>query len=82
MYCLSTFKKLTEEDQWNIFWEQAHFIAEHENPNASFMLYGIEDYFIEIQFDALCGNAGKIKAFIKGPRLDKYLKSIKLDLIE
>ena len=82
MNCLSAFRKLDQEDQWNIFWEHAHFIGEYETPNAAFMLYAIEDYFIEIQFDDIFGSATNIRAFVKGPRLDKYLNKIKLDLSE
>ena len=82
MCCLRTFRKLHKEDQWIFFWEHAHYIGEHETPSTAFMLYAIEDYFIEIQLDDIYGSATNIRAFVKGPRLYKYLNKMKLDLNE
>lgn len=80
MYNLTSFKKLSKEDQWNYFWEHAQYIGDYWTWNASYMLYTIEDYFVEIQFDILDGKAIQIRAFVRGSYLDKYVKSIKLDL--
>ena len=73
MISLKEFNELPTEAQWNYFWQHEVFLCERRTWNDSSRLYSVHDFYVEIQFDPIWGNATGIFAFKNSCHLDKYV---------
>lgn len=42
---------LSEEEQWNEPWENGTFLTHHIKPGEKFSIYGLYDFFVEVELD-------------------------------
>ena len=67
------FLDLDNDEQWEIFWAESIHIEDYESIDCAFSLYGLFDFFFEIE---LCVNDHTIigkNIFKTGSRLEKYM---------
>ncbi len=73
MISIKEFNALPTEEQWNYFWQHEVFLCERRTWNDSSRLYSVDDFYVEIQFDPIWGNATGIIAFKNPCHLNKYV---------
>lgn len=64
---------LTENEQFNTIWNNGIHIDTFIDGNIKINLYAINDFFVEIYYDAELNKINEIKHFKQGYLLDKYL---------
>lgn len=63
---------LSEEKQWEILWEKGEFITNLKMIDASFSLYAIDKFFIEVEWNDETDEIVGKGAFKCGDNLDRY----------
>ncbi|PKA97368.1 hypothetical protein B0O79_1023 [Flavobacteriaceae bacterium MAR_2009_75] len=69
---------LSEESQWNELWDNGKFLENFKSIDCSFSLYGLYDFFVEIELDPMHNTILCKHVFKQGEKLDKYLDNIEL----
>lgn len=75
---LYDFLILSDEQQYQAIWEHGTYIDSLLFDKIHHQLYSINDFFIEIYYDALSNNIIGKEPFKQGARLDKYLSKTPL----
>lgn len=69
---LYEYMMLSEEDQWSMLWDKGEFVTNIKMIDASFSLYAIDKFFVELELHPVTSKpVGKCQ-FIHGHRIDKY----------
>jgi hypothetical protein len=72
---------LDTEDQYIILWERAVEIARRENLKFAFVLYQLDNFYIELKF-SLDGAKEEMRIFSRERRLTPYLEEIDLSSLD
>ncbi|MGB6150738.1 MAG: hypothetical protein WBG48_02000 [Pricia sp.] len=67
------FLGLGEAEQWEEFSVGGIFLAEYKDIDVYHQLYLLYDFYIELNYAPSCELHQNLNAFVKGPRLDKYI---------
>ena len=70
--------KLPEEEQFNAVWNNGTHVDTFIDGNIKINLYAINNFFVEIYYNAVLNNIVDKKHFKQGELLDKYLNRINL----
>ena len=70
---LITFLGLPEGEQWEEFSQDSIFLARYEDIDVHQELYRLHGFYVELSSAPGLGLDKSMNAFIKGPRLDKYM---------
>lgn len=75
---LYEFTRLSDEEQYNITWEQGVLVDQFINDDIAINLYAINEFFVEVHYDQSTNKILYKKHFKQGVLLDKYLNRINL----
>ena len=67
---------LSEEEQWDTFYESSSQLATANNIEYDYVLFSVESFYVELVFDKIKGSCLYQKAFKSGKRLDKYFPEV------
>jgi hypothetical protein len=70
---LYDYKTLSEDEQFNAVWNDGTYIDTFIHGNIKINLYAINNFFVEIYYDAVLNKIIDKKHFKHGELLDKYL---------
>ncbi len=68
------FLRLTKAQQWDLLLAQGKRIGSHRTKRSSYILYTMENFFVEVELDLTGETLGSLFPFICGDRLKKYVK--------
>lgn len=77
---LYEFVGMTDEDQWNEFWDSGIHLAQYNSIDCSYGIYALHNFFVEVEFDTVSNHIIGKNAFVTGVRLDKYFGELEFDL--
>jgi hypothetical protein len=69
---------LPDEEQFNAVWNNGNHIDTFIDANIKINLYAINDFFVEIYYDAALNKIIDKKHFKHGELLDKYINRLNL----
>lgn len=73
---LYEFLLLDEQKQYQSVWDQGTFINQVVTTELTFMLYSINDFYVEIHYDRGLNKVVGKQPFKQGVYLEKYLNPI------
>ena len=75
---LYEFRMLDEDAQWDAVWAYGKFVDLYLTPDIKYVLYTIDRFFVEVEWDIATDQIIGKGAFIEGDSLDKYCGSADL----
>ncbi len=70
---INQYLELSYEDQWEAIFNRGKPITSFESVDCKYILYAISNFFVDIELCPIEGTIIGKSAFIKGPKLEKYL---------
>jgi len=70
---LSQFKSLPQDTQYNTVWERGVLIDARMTNEYTFVLYELDSFYVEIQYDVECNKIIELKSFTSLKPLNDYL---------
>lgn len=72
---LYDFNKLSKVEQYSIAFNKASHIKSIKGERLSFILYGLDKFYIELVYESFNNTVVDIRTFKEGPLLNKYFPS-------
>lgn len=69
---------LSEDDQWSALWDKGRFVTNIKMIDASFSMYAIDKFFVEVEHHSVTSKPVQKYQFIHGHRLDKYAGKVNI----
>jgi len=69
---LYEFKLLNEEDQFKTIWDIGVHLDSIKTPSENIVLYAVDNFFVEVYYNATTNATTECMSFIEGERLNKY----------
>lgn len=73
---LYEFNSLSNPDQYNTVWELGNHIETVITKEKIYLLYAINEFFVEIHYEPSTNHIVGKQSFKQGEHLEKYLKDI------
>lgn len=70
---------LSNEEQWDLIWDKGEYVDTYKSIDCSFVLYAIDQFFVEVELDVLTGSIIGKSPFKHGVRLEKYGEGIDIN---
>lgn len=73
---LNKFLSLPDREQFDVIFTLGDFLEIRQQENRRFVLYSVEQFFVELEYDMKIKKIIQKKAFVSGEILNKYSANI------
>jgi len=79
---LSDFQQLSHDQQQELLYFRGLLLANRYDDNYVFLLYALDGFFVEMQYDAIRNRLRRLSAFYTTDLLEPYLPLLPDDLLK
>lgn len=73
------FLALSNEEQWDAFWDQGMYLTSYKSIDCYFQLYALGKFFVELELCPIKESILHMGVFVHGKKMDKYLDDADFD---
>ncbi len=67
---------LSEEEQWDVLWDEGEFITSLNTKETDYILYAIDKFFVEVVMHPESSKVIRKSDFLQGQCMEKYIGNL------